>query len=129
MVDNRISLRLDNNEIQELEMFLSTHREFASRSHLAREAIRKFISEGKGWKDSSRTEDQVARARIFTVALPFREAEVIEDLVSEGYFFDVSDGIRRLVSRFVTDRNENMEKSVDSILEQKRKMVQMDSEK
>ncbi len=126
MVDNRISLRLDDNEIRAIEEFMAAHREFASRSHLAREAIRSFIEEGKGWTEQSGTENASPRARTFKVTLAPIEASLLEQLVAAGYYLDISDGIRRIVGKSVMENH--MEKTIGDIHDARRKLVQMDQD-
>lgn len=127
MVDNRISLRLDENEIRAIESFLGSHPEFASRSHLAREAIRAFIDEGKGWKETSASDDVPGRSRSFRVTLAPVEAGVIEKMVAAGYYIDVSDAIRRIVGKSVVEGY--MDKTIGSIHDERRNLVQMDKDK
>lgn len=126
MVDNRISLRLDDNEIRAIEEFMAAHREFASRSHLAREAIRSFIEEGKGWTEKSGTENSSPRMRTYKVTLAPVEANVLEQMVSAGYYIDISDAIRRIVGKSVVDNH--IEKTIGSIHDERRKLVQMDQD-
>lgn len=127
MVDNRISLRLDDNEIKAIEEFLDKHREFASRSHLAREAIREFIDEGKGWNEPSASEESSGRPKSYRVTLAPVEASILEAMVEAGYYIDVDDAIRRIVGKSVVDNH--LDKTIGSMHEERRKLVQMDQDK
>ncbi len=126
MVDNRISLRLDDNEIRAIEEFLASHREFASRSHLAREAIRVFIEEGKGWTEPSASDEVSSRPRTYKITLAPVEANVLERMVEAGYYIDIGDAIRRIVGKSVVDGH--LEKTIGSIHDERRKLVQMDQD-
>lgn len=126
MNDDRISLRLDPHELRIVDEFLRTHRDFASRSHLARVAIRKFIEESEGRSET--VEGEQSRAKSFRVTLSPIEAEMIERLVNAGYFLDPGDAIRRLVSERIMD-SETLMKAARSMHDEKRKLIQMDEEK
>lgn len=127
MVDNRISLRLDDNEIREIEAFLRNHSEFASRSHLAREAIRSFIEEGKGWSESSAQDDASSKPKTYKVTLAPVEASILEGMVEAGYYIDIGDAIRRIVGKSVVE--DHLDKTIGSMHEERRKLVQMDRDK
>jgi len=126
MSDDRISFRLDAHELRMLDEFLSKHRDFGSRSHLARVAIRKYIEEGESWKEN--TEEENGRTKTYRVTLSPIEASVIEKLVNLGYYLDADDAIRHLIRNSLVGES-NIQKAVDSIHETRRKLVQMDEEK
>lgn len=127
MVDNRISLRLDDNEIRAIEGFLAAHTEYGSRSHLAREAIRTFIEEGKGWSETDASDEAAGRLRTYVITLAPVEADVLERMVETGYYIDMGDAIRRIVGKSVVDGH--LEETLGSIHESRRKLVQMDRDK
>ena len=56
---------------------------------------------------------------------PF-EADSLERLVAGGYYLDINDAIRRIVGNRVVDND--LEKTIGSIHEERRKLVQMDQD-
>ncbi|MEM3851495.1 MAG: ribbon-helix-helix domain-containing protein [Methanomassiliicoccales archaeon] len=122
---NRISLRLDQHELKMIDDFLNRHPEFGSRSHLARSAIRKMVSEGE---EGEEQRTQGMRPKVYRVMLSPLEAQVISRMVNMGYYLDEADAIRRLVANAIIDPSE-VSKAVGSIHDERRQLVRMDEEK
>jgi Arc/MetJ-type ribon-helix-helix transcriptional regulator len=128
MADNRISLRLDDNEIRTIDEFLDTHKDFASRSHLARESIRRFISEENGENEQDGSQENQERGRMVKVILAPAEMDLLEQMVKGGYFLSVTDAISYIMKTYTINRENRLEKAMESICDSREKLVQVDRE-
>ncbi len=79
--NERITLRLEKDNLQLIDAFLEGHPEFRNRSQLCRDAVQSFI-------------DSVTHGgNQVSIRIPARVLEAIDHLVSEGYFNDRQDAI------------------------------------
>ncbi|MBI4416267.1 MAG: hypothetical protein HY557_04715 [Euryarchaeota archaeon] len=79
--NERITLRLEKDNLQLIDAFLEGHPEFRNRSQLCRNAVQSFI-------------DSVTHGgNQVSIRIPARVLEAIDHLVSEGYFNDRQDAI------------------------------------
>jgi len=109
MDGERISLRLEKEDLELIDEFIKAHPEVSNRSQLARLAIRSYI-EG----DSGLGADQ----DLITVELPRAARKSIEAWVTAGVYKSVADAIEKCVSeRFITDefRERVQKRIVDSM--------------
>jgi Arc/MetJ-type ribon-helix-helix transcriptional regulator len=127
MVDNRISLRLDDNEIKTIDKFLESHTEFASRSHLAREAIRRFIYQEDGGAGGTAGEAPENRRVIKIVAAP-AVMHVLEQMVRGGYFVDENEAAYFILKNHTINKDNRLDKTIDSICDSRERLVQVDRE-
>ncbi|OPY31992.1 MAG: hypothetical protein A4E32_01600 [Methanomassiliicoccales archaeon PtaU1.Bin124] len=90
----RISLRLEPEDLELIDSFVEQHPEFSNRSHLARMALRAFIE-----KDGAKVSAPSSGNRV-TVALAPRLKNVIDQLIDEGELLDwnsvVQDALQRI---------------------------------
>ncbi|MBX8631870.1 MAG: hypothetical protein J9259_05055 [Thermoplasmata archaeon YP2-bin.285] len=126
MVDNRISLRLDDNEIEAIDRFLESHTEFASRSHLAREAMRRFISETEG--NSGSQMNETSEKRVIKMVVAPAVMHVLEQMVRGGYFVDPSEAAYFILKNHTINKDNRLDKTIDSICDSRERLVQVDRE-
>jgi len=93
MDGERITMRLESEDLELLDGFLEKHPEYASRSHLARIAIREFIEGAQGPQVSEE------RAAKVTMQLPRAALYVIEAMVREGIFSSAGGAIEEAVRK------------------------------
>ncbi|MGD1061300.1 MAG: ribbon-helix-helix domain-containing protein [Methanomassiliicoccales archaeon] len=93
MDGERITMRLESEDLELLDGFLQKHPEYASRSHLTRIAIRQFIEGAQGPQVSEE------RAAKVTVELPRAALYVIEAMVREGIFTTAGGAIEEAVRK------------------------------
>jgi len=93
MDGERITLRLEPEDLELLDSFLEKRPEFASRSQLARMAIRAFI---EGAQVSSVSEERGNRV---TVELPRAALFVVQAMVREGVYNSVGGAIEETVRK------------------------------
>ena len=79
--DGRITLRLEKENLQLIDAFLDQNPQFRNRSQLCRDAVQAFI------------ESVTQGGNSVTLKVPARVLEVIDHLVSDGYFNDRGDAI------------------------------------
>lgn len=93
MDGERITLRLEPEDLELLDEFVKKRPEFSNRSQLARIAIRAFIN---GAKVSPVPEDEGNR---ISVEVPKAALHVMNGLVKEGYYGSVEDAINDAIRR------------------------------
>lgn len=91
MDGERISLRLEQEDLELIDDFVEQHPEFSNRSHLARMAIRSFIEKDRNVIKPSATH--------VTINVPGRVKSMIESMVEQGYYTSfeaaVEDALRK----------------------------------
>jgi Arc/MetJ-type ribon-helix-helix transcriptional regulator len=96
MDGERISLRLEPEDLALIDDFVDQHPEFSNRSHLARIALRAFIESDGGSAPKS-------DGNRVTVQLPARLRSIIEGQVEEGWFVSIDSAIEQaLHTKFLT---------------------------
>ncbi|MBX8635186.1 MAG: hypothetical protein KIS30_00945 [Thermoplasmata archaeon] len=128
MSDNRISLRLDDHEIRTIDEFLDTHPDIANRSQLARVSIRRFITEENGEKLSDDSQADQERGKRVMVVLAPAEADLLEQMVKNGLFVSLKDAISYIMKTYTINRENRLEKVMESICDMREKLVQVDRE-
>ena len=79
--NGRITLRLEKENLQLIDAFLEQNPRFRNRSQLARDAVQTFI------------ENVTQGGNTVALKVPAKVLEVIDHLVSEGYFNDRQDAV------------------------------------
>jgi len=79
--NGRITLRLEKENLQLIDEFLSAHPDYRNRSQLCRNAVQTFI------------ENVTQGGNTVALKVPTRILEAIDHLVSDGYFNDREDAI------------------------------------
>ncbi|MEM0449498.1 MAG: hypothetical protein QW520_06740 [Methanomassiliicoccales archaeon] len=93
MDGERITLRLEPEDLELIDEFVEKRPEFSNRSHLARVAIRTFIEGASGTPVS---EERGAR---ITVEMPKAVLHVLNAMVKEGYYNSIADAIEETVRK------------------------------
>ncbi len=106
----RITLRLEPEDLELLDSFIEKHPEYASRSQFTRVAIRSFIEGAQG---SSVTEDKDNHV---VVELPRKALFVIQAMVREGIYNSVEGAIEEAVRKEFL-RPEHLEDVKKKVLE------------
>jgi len=102
MDGERISLRLEAEDLELLDEFIEGHPEFSNRSHLARLAIREFI-EHNGAPTEAKADHRAARRNVVTVEVPALAHLTIEDFIRAGVYNSVEDAVVEcLREKFIT---------------------------
>lgn len=87
--NERITLRLQKENVDDIDSFLEDSEEFRSRSELCRTALDKYIRE--------RREEEEPKGRPIRVRIPAKYYELMESLVDEGYQTSVESIINKLI--------------------------------
>ncbi len=94
----RISLRLEKENLELIDQFLRTNPTFGNRSKLCREAVQAFI------------EIVTKGGNTVTMRIPRHYLELIDHLVADGYFLSREHAIVRAIEEhFAKDRLKNMD--------------------
>ncbi|NLI73380.1 MAG: hypothetical protein GX369_01210 [Euryarchaeota archaeon] len=110
MDGERISLRLESEDLKMLDDFLRDRPEFSNRSHLARLAIRAFIEQNEAVElESVETVEQSQRENAVTVEIPALAYNTIEDFIRAGVYNSMEDAVveclrERFITKEVKDR-------------------------
>lgn len=100
--NERITLRLQKENVDALDSFLKENEELRSRSELCRIALDKYITE--------KSEEAKPRGRNIRIMVPTRYFELMEGLVREGLYTTVESIINELIKeRFSTEKLKNLE--------------------
>lgn len=84
----RITIRLDADDLKLMDEFISSSNEFSNRSQLARAAVRAYIEMRAG-----RTEVTGTKPNEIIVALPPLVLETVKQLVAEGVYSSISEAV------------------------------------
>ncbi|HHT74851.1 MAG: ribbon-helix-helix domain-containing protein [Methanomassiliicoccaceae archaeon] len=102
MDGERISLRLEPDDLRMLDSFLKDHPEYSNRSHLARLAIRAFIEQNGASKDIDMT-TQSSKETAVTVEVPALAYMTIKDFIRAGVYNSMEDAVVEcLREKFIT---------------------------
>ncbi len=126
MSDNRISLRLDDHEIRTIDEYLDSHPDIANRSQLARVSIRRYISEENGEELSNEIQSEQVRRKVVKVVLAPAEVDLLDQMVRGGYFVSIEDAISYILKTHTINRENRLEKTMESICDTREKLVQVD---
>jgi Arc/MetJ-type ribon-helix-helix transcriptional regulator len=92
--NERITLRLQKENVDDIDAFLEDSEEFKSRSELCRIALDKYIKE--------RREEELPKGRPIRVRIPSKYYDLMETLVDEGYHTSVESIINKLILDYFT---------------------------
>lgn len=81
----RITLRLERDNLEKIDTFLQAHRDYQSRSQLVREAVRTFV------RAIEQRDDTV------TVRVPWKYLELMDHLVAAGLYLDREHSVLRAI--------------------------------
>lgn len=98
MNDEKISLRIDSEQLEQIDAYLSEHPEEGSRSLFIKNAVREKIQRDAG---SPAGASGALNGTTVSVSLPMRLIAAVEALVSEGYYMDVPEALRAMIRRQV----------------------------
>jgi len=84
----RITIRLDADDLKMIDEFISNSNEFSNRSQLARAAVRAYIEMRAGAGEGTK-----GRPNDILVQMPLLVLDTIKQLVSEGVYSSVSEAI------------------------------------
>ena len=88
MNDEKISLRIEAEELERIDAYLAAHPEEGSRSHFIKNCVRERLM-----RDASGSADTVADKDTIMVRLPERLMVAVEAAVDEGWYNDAGDFI------------------------------------
>ncbi len=101
-VDERISARLENKMINEIDALVKEEK-YSNRSDFLRTAVRTQIN-------TQQKEDTI------TVKLDSMELKTIEGLVKRGYYDSKEEALTKIITRFLTDGSiKKLVKSMDAL--------------
>ncbi len=86
--NERITLRLDADELRLMDEFIVSSREFSNRSQLARTAISIYIESRAGGEEGT-----IIKANEVVVQLPPLVLDTIAHLVAEGMYSNISEAV------------------------------------
>jgi Arc/MetJ-type ribon-helix-helix transcriptional regulator len=115
-LDNeRISLRLDVEDLELIDEFVAKHPEFSNRSHLARIALRNYIERDAGIQTKS-TNDRAA------VKIPGAIKGIIDKMVEDGYYSSVDAAVEDALREQFLPRTK-MQEVKESVFEETKKAI------
>jgi len=85
--NERITLRLDADDLRLIDEFIASSNEFSNRSQLARAAIRAYVDAKLGCAQGTKTQNEVV------VELPPLVLDTIAHLVAEGVYNSTSEAL------------------------------------
>ena len=115
-LDNeRISLRLDAEDLELIDDFVAKHPEFSNRSHLARIALRYYI-EKESVQPAKPSKDRAA------AKIPAVIKGVIDRMVEDGYYSSVDTAIEDALREFFLPK-ERLKEVKESSFDETRKAI------
>jgi Arc/MetJ-type ribon-helix-helix transcriptional regulator len=115
MEGERISLRLEGEDLELIDEFIEGHPEISNRSQLARIALRAFMDRDGGTRAESSKGEMV-------VKVPPVVRSMMEGMVEDGYYNSVEDiVVECLRKEFVSA--ESLQKAKDELLNKQRQIA------
>ena len=108
MEGERISLRLEGEDLELIDEFIEGHPEFSNRSQLARKALRAFIERDGGARVAASGKDEMV------IKVPPTVRSMMDGMVEEGYYNSVEDIVVECLRKEFVSR-ENLEKVKDEL--------------
>lgn len=127
MDGERISLRLEADDLELLDAFIVKHPEYSNRSNLARVAIRSFIENIMRDKATENANCGI-KENILTVEVPRFAHETIMSLVRAGMYNSPEDALVECIRKEFIDTKEAIETIKKQRLEALKGTVQMMSD-
>ncbi|MDW5563689.1 MAG: ribbon-helix-helix domain-containing protein [Methanomassiliicoccus sp.] len=113
MDGERISLRLEPEDLELLDAFIEKHPEYSNRSNFARVAIRSFIEQFEGTKTNEITKN--VKSNVITIEVPRFAHETIMSSVRAGIYNSPEEAIVECVRK----RYINIEEAIENIKREK----------
>jgi Arc/MetJ-type ribon-helix-helix transcriptional regulator len=127
MDGERISLRLEADDLELMDAFIIRHPEYSNRSNFARMAIRSFIDNFKGTGTVENTNIGV-QENVLTVEVPRYAHETIMSLVRAGIYNSPEDALVECIRKEFIDTGKIIEDVKRERMETLKGTVQMTSE-
>jgi Arc/MetJ-type ribon-helix-helix transcriptional regulator len=108
MDGERISLRLEPEDLELLDAFIERHPEYSNRSNFARVAIRAFIEQAEGDRTTV-TAKQAVKKNVITVEIPRLAHETIMDSVRAGMYNSPEDAVVECIRKRYIHTEETLE--------------------
>ncbi|NLK25053.1 MAG: hypothetical protein GX307_00545 [Euryarchaeota archaeon] len=103
MDGERISLRLEQEDLVILDDFIANHPEFPNRSHLTRLAIRAFIEQNEAPRQTE-TAERSSKKNVVQIEVPALAYLTIEDFIRAGVYNSMEDAVVEcLREKFITE--------------------------
>ena len=90
----RITLRLEQEDLVLIDEYIEKHPEFSSRSHLARMAIRALVD---GGAEADEEAESSPKKNLITVEIPGAAFRVMEESINRGEYLSFQSVIEELV--------------------------------
>ncbi|HUT26496.1 MAG TPA: ribbon-helix-helix domain-containing protein [Methanomassiliicoccales archaeon] len=116
MEGERISLRLENEDLELIDGFIEGHPEISNRSQLARIALRAFIDRDGG------TRIEISGKGQLTINVPPAIRNIMEGMVEDGYYNTVEDIIGECLRKEFVSR-ENLDNVKDDLFHKGRQAL------
>ena len=110
MNDEKISLRIEADELLRIDAYLADHPEEGSRSLFVKNCIRERLNRDAGTPAVA----SKAGCVTITVELPGKLAAAVEAAVAEEYYSDVSDYIKSVLRDRMSGLREKSDKAIDA---------------
>lgn len=114
-VNERVTLRLESDNLERMDSYVSKTNEFTNRSQFLRQAIEAFIDHAE------RAHEEVS------VRIPAKYLEYIDASIEEGYFLSREQAVLRCIEEFLSlDNLKKVEEHKRKIGEASKKIVSVD---
>lgn len=124
MDGERISLRLEPEDLVILDAFIKKHPEYSNRSNFARIALRSFIERVDGTSETASTNNEV-QDNVVSVRVPRLALDTIRDLVRAGAYNSPEDAIVECVRKRYTLLDDAIETVARTNLDARKNTVQV----
>ncbi|HNX47550.1 MAG TPA: ribbon-helix-helix domain-containing protein [Methanomassiliicoccales archaeon] len=116
MEGERITLRLEGEDLELIDDFIEGHPEISNRSQLARIALRAFIERDGGARVSGSGKGE------FVLNVPPAVRSIMEGMVEDGYYNSVEDVVVECLRKEFISRD-NLEKVKDEQFQKSRQIM------
>jgi len=116
MEGERISLRLEGEDLELIDDFIDGHPEISNRSQLARIALRAFIERDGGARVASSGKGELV------IKLPPAVRSIMEGMVEDGYYNSVDEIVVECLRKDLVSR-ENLDKVKDELFNKNRQIA------
>lgn len=124
MDGERISLRLEPEDLELLDAFISRHPEYSNRSNFARVAIRSFIEQFEGDRTTGIAKTN-PKGNVITIEVPRFAHETIMTSVRAGIYNSPEDAVVACVRKAFINTDEALELIKRERMEQLKSTVQV----
>jgi len=116
MEGERISLRLEGEDLELIDDFIDGHPEFSNRSQLARIALRAFIERDGGARVEGPGKGEMV------IKVPPAVRSIMEGMVEDGYYNSAEDIVVECLRKEFVSR-ENLDKVKDELFSKNRQIA------